>query len=192
MQLVTRSLAVALLASIALAGAASAGSLHLNPQLAITATNQQTDSQVQVSDKAKVGWMLGANVRMGSMPYFSPGIYFQKTALEVTGLDSLGVSDITDVIGATSVYVPLKVGVVLAGLRIFAGPSLTIMTGVDSNDFGITKDDYKDTHTGLEAGLGFNIAIVTLDASYEKGLSDVYTQTSTKQDVFRFLAGVQF
>ena len=191
MHLATRSFAVALLASIALAGAAAAGPLHINPQLAITATNQQTD-QVEVSDKAKVGWMLGANVRMGSMPYFSPGVYFQKTAIEVTGLDSLGVSDITDVIGATSVYIPLKVGVNLAGLRIFAGPSLTIMTGVDSNDFGITKDDYKDTHTGLEAGLGFNIAIVTIDASYEKGLSDVYTQTGTKQDVMRLYAGVQF
>jgi len=191
MQLALRSLAVALLASIALAGVAAAGSLHINPQIAVSATNQQT-SAPQVSDKAKVGWMLGANVRLGSMPYFSPGVYYQKTALEVSQLDSLGTSDITDVIGATSIYVPLKVGVILAGLRIFAGPAVTIITGVQDNSFGITKDDYKDTHTGLEAGLGFNIAIVTIDASYEKGLSDVYTTTDTKQDVIRLLAGIQF
>jgi hypothetical protein len=191
MQIALRSLAAIFLVSIVLAGAASAGSLHINPQLAITGTNQQTD-QIQVSDKSKVGWMLGANMRFGGMPYFSPGLYFQKTSLEISGLDSLGVSDITDVIGATSIYLPLKVGVSVIGIRVFAGPSLTIMTGVDDNAFGITKDDYKDTHTGLEAGLGFNISIISIDASYEKGLSAVYTKTDTKQDVVRLYGGVQF
>lgn len=190
MRYAIRSLAFALLASIALTGVAAAGMLHLNPQLAISATNQQTD-EPQVSDQSKVGYMIGANVRFGAMPYFSPGIYYQKTALEIT-LDSLNVSEITDVVGANSVYLPLKVGVVLAGLRIFAGPSLTIMTSVEDNSLGITKDDYNDTHTGLEAGVGFNIAIVTLDFSYEMGLSDVYKDVDAKHDVARFLAGIQF
>jgi hypothetical protein len=191
MRFAIRSLALAFLGSLALAGVAAAGKLSINPQIAVSATNQQTD-EPQVSDKAKVGWMIGASARFGAMPYFSPGIYYQKTALEITGLDSVSVGQITDIVGATSIYVPLKVGVNLAGIRLFAGPSLTIMTGVQDNDFGITKDDYKDTHTGLEAGIGFNIALVTIDVSYEKGLSDVYTQIDAKQDVIRLYGGIQF
>ena len=191
MQRALRSLAFALLASIALAGVAAAGSLHINPQIAISATNQQQNDP-SVSDKAKVGWMIGANVRFGGMPYISPGLYLQKTALEITELGSLTASDVTDVVGVSSVYIPVKVGVSLAGLRIFAGPALTIVTSVQDNTVGITEADYKDTHTGLEAGLGFNIAIVTLDFSYEKGLSNVYTTGDAKQDVIRLLAGIQF
>ena len=136
--------------------------------------------------------MIGANVRFGGMPYISPGLYLQKTALEITELGSLTASDVTDVVGVSSVYIPVKVGVSLAGLRIFAGPALTIVTSVQDNTLGKTKDDYEDTHTGLEAGLGFNIAIVTLDFSYEKGLSKVYKESDAKQDVVRLLAGIQF
>jgi hypothetical protein len=182
-----------LVGSIALAGAASARNVSINPQAAVTGTNQATDSP-QIQDQAKPGYMIGGNARFGGSVYLAPGAYYQRTALEISAIDQLSLERITDVVGVNSVYVPVKLGLNpgQSGFRVYGGPALTIVTSVADNELGITKDSYESSHTGLEAGLGFDVAPLTIDASYEKGLSKVYKNDDSKQDVVRALLGLKF
>jgi hypothetical protein len=188
-----RTTVFVLLACTALAGVAQAKP-GINPLAGVTATNQTSDP-TGITDKARAGWMLGSNFYFRkSLIALCPGIFYQKTALEATKVDELTAATVTDVVGVSSVYIPLKldVGITLLGVHAFAGPALTIVTSVASNDLGLTKSDYKDTHTGLEMGAGFAIGIITLDFSYEVGLSDVYVNSSAKQNVGRAMAGLKF
>jgi hypothetical protein len=180
-----------LLGSIALAGTASPN-VSLNPQAAVTGTNQAAD-QPQIHDESHTGYMLGGNARFGGSLYLAPGAYYQRTALELTAMDNLSLAQITDVVGVNSVYVPMKLGFNpgLSGFRVYGGPALTIVTSVADNELGISKDDYESSHTGLEAGLGFDVKPITFDASYEKGLSRVYKANDSKQDVVRALVGLK-
>jgi hypothetical protein len=71
-----------------------------------------------------------------------------------------------------------------------AGPSLTIMTGVDDN-VRRRKDDYKDTIPG--SGRPRLQHRHRHDRrQLREGLSDVYNNNDAKQDVVRLYAGVQF
>jgi hypothetical protein len=181
-----------LFGSIALAGVASPSNVAINPQAAVTGANQATD-QPQIKDEARAGFMLGGNARFGGSVYLAPGAYYQRTALELSEIDQLSLEKITDVVGVNSVYVPVKVGFNpgQSGFRVYGGPALTIVTSVADNQLGITKDTYENSHTGLEAGLGFDLAPITIDASYEKGLSRVYKNDDAKQDVVRAVFGIK-
>ncbi|MEP7028299.1 MAG: hypothetical protein ABI960_06870, partial [Candidatus Eisenbacteria bacterium] len=176
------TLALVLLGWTALAGAASAGGVVINPQAGVTATHLTSDPN-EITDEARAGYTFGGNVRLGGMLYVSPGAYYQRTSLRLTVRDALTSATIKDVVGVKAIYVPLQFGINLSpnpsamtsvGIRLHAGPALTIVTSVDDNTLGITKDDYKHTHAGFEGGVGLDLSLITIDASYEKGITDVW------------------
>ena len=190
--------AVVLLASFALAGAAQAKP-GFNPQIGITGTNLVSAPSDITKDEVRAGWMLGCGVSFGkSLIKLVPGVYYQRTALEATTLDQLSATTISDVVGVNSWYLPLKVDVAIQplGMHAFAGPALTVVSSVASNDLGIEKSDYNDTHSGLEIGAGFALGIISVDFSYEKGLSNVFKDVNGqsvdgKNDVYRLMGGIK-
>ena len=194
-----RTLGFTLLGLATLAGASSAKGLVLNPQAGLTATHLTSDP-AEITDQARVGYGFGGNVRIGGSFYLSPGAYVQRTSLQITARDTLTATTVKDVVGVNSIYVPLKFGFNLSanaasptslGLRVFGGPALTIISSVKANDLGITKDDYKSTHLGFEAGAGLDLALLTIDVSYEKGLGKTFKNSDAKQDVLRALIGIK-
>ena len=192
-----RLFAVSIFALGSFASLAAAKNVMINPQAGVTFTHYTSDPN-KITNSARVGYSLGGNLRLGGKLYVSPGAYYQRTSTQITEKDSLTLATIRDVVGVNAVYIPLKLGVNLSsnaasagsfGLRLYGGPSMTLVTSVSSNTLGLTKADYEGTSYGLEAGAGLDLSALTLDLSYEKGLSKVLQGSNTKQQVIRATLG---
>jgi len=171
----------------------------INPQAGVQGTNRSNEP-ADITDKARLGYAFGGNLRIGKMAYMAPGAYYQRTALRRTERDDVTLTSITDDVDVHSVYFPLKFGVGLMspsagarsfGLRIFAGPAATVITSVKANAFGLTKDDFKQTTWGGEMGVGLDFSTITLDASYEKGFTNEIHGSDAKRNVLRGVFGVK-
>jgi len=193
---------LALVASFASPAAAKA---VLNPQAGMTWTNYSFDDNESIDeDKARVGYAIGGTVRFGKALYFAPGAYYQQTSFEATATDDLTLTSVTDAVGVNAIHIPVYVGLMLGsgaespaatGLRVYAGPTATIVTSVSDNDFDVVKDDYESTIWGGTIGAGFDLTSITCDLNYEIGLTDVFSADDAigaKQNVLRGLVGLKF
>ncbi len=197
-----RVLLIALAAVAAFTAPASAKAV-LNPQAGMTWTNYSFDDNEAINeDAARVGYALGGTIRFGSALYFAPGLYYQQTGFEATATDDLTLDTITESVGVNALHIPIYVGLIVGGtsasspgLRVYAGPTATIVTSVSDNDFDLEKDDYESTIWGGTIGAGFDLTAITFDLNYEIGLSDVFANdpvTNAKQNVLRGLVGIKF
>jgi hypothetical protein len=171
----------------------------INPQAGITWTNLTSTDDLDITDKGRLGYALGGQARFGGRVYIAPGLFYQRTALEASLIDTVGVGDITDVVGTNAFYIPVHFGINLspspgqAGLRLYAGPSVTVVTSVGDNEFGAEKDDYESTIFGGVLGAGVDVSSLTLDLNYEVGLSTVLkADDKAKQNVLRALIGFRY
>ena len=183
------------------APAAAAGPMVINPQAGVTWSNYAFDDDVAINDESgRVGYALGGNVRFGQKMYFAPGLFYQQTGFEATATDTVSATDITEAVGVNALHIPLYLGYNLGatsvGFRVYAGPSLTIVTGVADNEFGLEKDDFESSIWGGVLGAGLDLTTVTFDLNYEIGLSEVFADApgggGAKQNVLRGLVGLKF
>ena len=167
------------LVAIGLSSAASA-QFQMNPQLGINACKLAGDDVPGLEYKAKIGWQLGIDFRVGDRFYLQPGVHFVRTATAVkyTYSDTAVLED--DLI-RTSVKAKLLVGYNLIHdetfkLRLNAGPTYDVLLSVDSKDEEIefNKDDYNGGSFNMDAGLGLDIWIVTVETGVSYGLSNSY------------------
>ncbi len=193
------SLSALALFALALAVTPAQARPKINAQAGATWTNLTSVGDLNLEDEGRLGYALGGQVRFGGNQYVAPGLFYQRTALEASVADTIGIGDITDVVGTNALYIPVHFGISLspspdqAGLRLYAGPSLTIVTSVADNDFGIVKDDYESTIFGGVLGVGADVSTLTLDLNYDIGLSNVFKDDDkAKQNVLRALVGLRF
>jgi hypothetical protein len=182
---------------------AGAKSFVINPQAGVVGQDLTGDT-ADLDDTAKLGYALGGHLRFGGRGYFSPGIFWEHTSLEATAVDDATLEEVTDNLEVTSIRVPLHFGYNLSsgdamsmssvGFRVYGGPSATMVMDVDDNVFGIVKDDYKGTAFGAQVGAGLDLSSVTIDASYEWGLSNVFKDDpdDLKHNVARGMVGLKF
>lgn len=175
----------------------------INPQAGVVGQDLTGDVP-DLDDSAKLGYAFGGNLRFGGRGYVSPGLFWEHTSLEATGVDDAGIDEVTDNLEVTSIRVPLHFGYNLSsgdamsmgslGFRVYGGPSATMIMDVDDNAFGITKDDYKSSILGAQVGAGVDLASFTIDASYEWGISNVFKDDADdhKQNVARGMVGLKF
>jgi hypothetical protein len=194
-----RSLVLATLVLGLSSSLAAAKSFVINPQAGLTTTHGTNDPG-DITTHGRVGWLIGGNLRLGGKAYLSPGVYYQQTAFKLTQKDTVSTNDVEDDIGVKSFYVPLRVGVNLSpspnssssvGLRLYGGPSLTIISSVADNTFGITKDDYKSTHAGVEGGVGLDLSVLTFDVTYSASLGKELKASDAKQQTLRAAIGIK-
>ncbi len=199
----------AVLVLIATAGAY--GQLQVNPQLGVTFQNL-TDTPENAEYKANVGFLLGVDARIGDAFYLQPGAFFGRNAttisyiVPVTDPNNPGATTET-VIEDDLVRSILKLRAMLGykivneesfKLRFAVGPSYDVLLSVDNQDDKIewNKGDFNDGSFNLEAGLGFDLAIVTIEPGVAFGLSKVFNDNPTVQDIdskyftFYFTAGI--
>lgn len=204
----TLLLAFALIAGLAIP--AHARQMVINAQAGATWSNYAFDDDAAPNEESgRVGYALGGLLRFGGRLYFAPGLFYQSTGFQATGSDTISLETIEETVGVSSVQVPVYIGYNLTGaadanststlgVRIYAGPSISWVTSVADNDFGLTKDDYASTIVGGVLGAGVDISTFTIDLNYEIGLSEVFSEDFTdgtdvaKQNVVRGLIGFRF
>ena len=193
------------LPALALLVAAPAGakSFVINPQAGVVGQDL-TGDVADLDDTAKLGYAVGGNLRFGGRGYLAPGIYWEHTSLEATTVDDATLEEVTDNLEVTSIRVPVHFGYNLSsgdamsmasvGFRVYGGPTATMVMDVDDNAFGITKDDYKSSILGAQVGAGVDLSTVTIDASYEWGISNVFKDDAEdhKHNVARGMVGLKF
>lgn len=153
--------------------------IAVNPQLGINYTNL-TNTPNNVVSSAAVGFQLGADLRLGDRLYFQPGAFFGRSAtvIKFTPLDT---SFLEDNLIRTTAKVKALLGYNLVHgeafrLRVNAGPTYEALLSVDSKDdkIAFNKKDYNGGSFNMDAGLGIDVAFLTLETGVSYGLSNAY------------------
>ena len=157
----------------------SSAQLKVNPQIGGTFTNL-TNTPSEVTTSAAFGFQLGADLRLGDRLYFQPGVYFGRSATLVQ-ISYLDTSVIEDNLIRTTAKVKALLGynIIHKGtfkLRVNAGPTYEAILSVDSKDdkIAFNKDDYNGGSFNMDAGLGIDIMVITLETGVSYGLSNAY------------------
>lgn len=170
---------ILLLPALAAVSSVSMAQFAVNPQLGLNFT-QLTNAPSGVTTSASAGFQLGVDFRLGDRLYFQPGAFFGRSAtyLKLSPLDTIVMEDN---LLRTTAKVKALVGYNLIHgdafrLRVNAGPTYEALLSVDSKDDEIefNKDDYNSGSFNMDAGLGLDIAFITLETGVSYGLSKAY------------------
>lgn len=146
-----------------------------------------------------LGYQAGASVRFGEGFYFEPGVqYFERNALlERTG--GVDVSDLEVEFKLQGLRVPVYIGGDLftserLGIRFYGGPSVIFLFNDDDDFVSIEEYVLKDNLWSINAGVGLDIGIFTLDLEHEWGVSNVFDieGATSKNNVIYLSAGLLF
>lgn len=170
-----------------LAGSANA-QFQVNPQLGVN-YRSITDEQAGVDFKASMGWQLGADLRFGDRLYIQPGGFFGRSATVVkqTFNDTLQLED--DLV-QTNLRLRAMVGYRIIDtyqfdVRFAMGPSYDVLLSVDNRNDQIefNKGDFRGGSFNIDAALGFDMGLVTLEPSVSFGLSKVFQENLAVQEI---------
>ncbi len=173
-----------------IAGIVTAGIAQINikPAFGVNSTRLSTDPGNWQHD-GRLGYQFGGSVAIGKKFYVEPGIFWMRNNSEISHLGGDGGAS-----GAVNfnhnismIRVPVFVGFAILGneesladLRVFLGPSMSFITGVDNGEDhpeAPLKEDYKSVRWGGDVGLGVSVWWLFLDVGYEFGLSNIYKDT---------------
>jgi hypothetical protein len=165
-----------LLILLMLAPAGLSAQLAINPQAGVTFQNL-TDEPEGADFKASVGWMLGADFRIGDRLYLQPGAFFERNVTAISGGDTAVIED--DLV-RTDLKLKALVGFNLIDgdafrLRLNTGPTYDILLSVDNTGDEIEwdKGDFNSGSLNWNAGLGVDLSFITVETGMAYGLSDV-------------------
>ena len=168
-----------LLLTVLLGGALSAADaqFQVNPQIGLTYQNM-TSPPEGVNYKGAAGWQLGADLRIGDRFYFQPGAFIGRNKTILSTGDSITFED-----GVARTNFRLKA---MAGYRVidsyqfdmrFAiGPTYDVVMSVNDGDLSFGKDDFNSGSFNIDAALGFDMGLFTLEPSVSFGLSRVFNE----------------
>lgn len=198
-----------LLAVILLVGLSGLGlaQININPQIGMNVsklTNVPQELDPFVNFSSIVGYQIGGNIRIGGNLHLQPGFYWHELGSELKISDIIP-DDLEDKIKINIIQIPVLIGYKLINLglleiRLNAGPSLSFVSSVKDNIFGLEKDHFRDTIWGAMVGAGVDILFISADISYEFGLSntveidindDNEPEFESKNNVFRLNAGIK-
>jgi len=168
-----------LLTAVAAISNWAVGQFAANPQVGLNFT-KLTRTPDGTTSSAAAGFQLGVDFRLGDRLYFQPGAFFGRSATFVrsTLLDTVVMED--NMIRTTAKVKALLGYNLIHGdafrLRVNAGPTYEALLSVDSknDEIAFNKDDYNGGSFNMDAGLGFDLAFVTLETGLSYGLGNAY------------------
>ena len=143
----------------------------------------------------EVGYHFGGDIRFGQFFTVAPGLHWQQLRFSLK--DDAGTST---GISLSGIQVPvlfgLGVDLKVVDARVQAGPTVTFLTSVGSNDLSLEKSDFKSTSFGGQIGVAVDILMVTIDLSYEFPFTQLFAAETPygkgKLGVTRLGLGVKF
>lgn len=170
-----------------MASSASA-QFQVNPQLGVN-YRSITSNQAGLDFKAAMGWQLGADLRFGDRLYLQPGGFFGRSATVVKQNfnDTLRIED--DLV-QTNLRLKAMVGYRIIDtyqfdVRFAMGPTYDVLMSVDNRNDRVqyNKGDFRGGSLNIDAALGFDMGLVTLEPSVSFGLSQVFKDNPAVQDI---------
>lgn len=163
-----------------------------NPKVGVNFSEITSDEVNLAEDGVRAGFNAGVDFRIGGVDnvvFFQPGLHyynigsqFRANIEEQEGGDGVdATSTVEDALSVHSLKVPVNVGVYLTGtdgavhVRLNGGVTPTFILGIGDSDIEVSSDDFNSASWGLNAGLGLDFSVVSLDFGYEHGLSDILT-----------------
>ncbi len=163
----------------------------INPKVGINASSLSTDPQGQ-EVKARIGYQLGLDARIGNRVYFQPGLFYFKQSSRLRTVDQLpgqGVQQLEGDLNRQGLQLLTQVGFAIVDgegfkFRVNAGPAISVITAANGGGLDLNKDKYKGANLTGNAGLGLDIFFLTIDYNYEFGFSDVFENEALTQRNF--------
>jgi len=163
--------------------------IAIHPQIGMALTTL-TPEQEGVQYNADPGVLVGVDLRIGQRFYIQPGAFFVSAQTAVSVGDSVVTED-------HLVWNSLKLKALAAynlvdgddfHLRLNVGPTFNWLLSADGKDDYI-KIEMADMNTGtwsVDAGLGIDLTIFTLDGGVSYGLSEAYKEQDGLSNDARF------
>lgn len=152
--------------------------VSLRPQIGFNSSTLTKDFQ-NASFGDQLGFQFGLDAQLGRRFYVQPGIMWESLNNELQE----SINGDNDEFSVNRVRIPIMFGYKVLGpetdglidLRLFTGPNASFAISKDLNESSlISKDDFKGAVYGWNVGVGFDLAIVFVDAGYSFGLSEVF------------------
>lgn len=163
-----------------------AAQVTINPKVGISLSDMK-DATDGLDTKGRLGYQVGADLRLGGAFFLQPGVHYQQTGLEIGGTP----------MDVRSVHVPvlvgLRLGAGIAGVRIVGGPAATFVRSVNDDPGGVMQDLLRERRIGGMLGAGVDLMGLSVDLTGEMGLDNFYrTGSDQKLRTFRLSAGLRF
>lgn len=168
----------------------------VGPKVGVSQGNVSVIGEGFSSGDSKLGYHLGAFVRMGGSSIFvQPEFLFTQTGGQIIENTS-GSDDVFDV-NFNRFDIPMMFGFKLAKFfRVQAGPVASILLDYKLEDAiqNAVELDYRSSSLGYQAGIGLDIGNLILDLKYENSLSKISKsvigfQTDQRQNQLILSAG---
>jgi len=119
-----------------------------------------------------------ARISLGRM-YFQPEAYFNTKGGILSELNSsANLTNFSELFSYQTIDIPLLLGINIINkpifnLRVHAGPVLSYITAdpILSNFKNFNIDELKDNYIGIQAGIGFDLWFITIDARVENSFN---------------------
>ncbi len=167
--------------------AVSNAQISFGPKIGVNLSSMTTSPGVAISDQLKTGYDLGVFLRIGTKGYFQPEFLYSTSGVKFSNVPVGSPTDIT----LHNINVPMMFGARLinlkvANVRVLAGPVATFLVNksVDYNGaVDATKEiSFKNSKWGLQAGVGVDILMFTLDVRYNFDFNKQITQQANDFD----------
>ncbi len=174
--------------SFALATAGASAQFQMNPQVGVN-FQQLTSPEAGVEYKANIGWQLGADLRFGDRLYVQPGGFFGRsaTAIQTFASDTLLYED--DLV-RTNLKLKAMIGYRIIDtyqfdLRFAMGPTYDVLLSVDNrnDDIDYNKGDFRRGSMNIDAALGFDMGLVSVEPSVSFGLTRVFSDNPLVSEI---------
>ena len=146
-------------------------------------TSHLTTEHVDWTSEGRIGYQFGVSALVGEKFYVEPGISWITSTK-----DLINKSDTSSVSFKTNIHmlrVPVLLGYhilgseeTLADLRIFAGPSASFITSVNSDSDDLSKSDFKNFLVDIDVGAAVDIWMFFIEWHYIFGMTPVFNEGS--------------
>jgi len=175
-------------AALSVTAACASAQFQVNPQAGVIFQNL-TNPEAGIEYKANIGWQLGADLRFGDRLYFQPGGFFGRsaTAIKSSISDTLAYED--DLV-RTNLRLKAMMGYRIIDtyqfdLRFAVGPTYDVLLSVDNrkDEIAYDKGDFRKGSMNIDAALGFDMGLVSVEPSVSFGLSRVFNDNPAVKDI---------
>lgn len=175
--------------------------LKVQPHAGVHAssTNTGTDS-ILTNNDMRGGYNVGLDLRLGrynSWVYFQPGAHFYQARMDIYSLDDFTEADNYQKaeMQVSQLKFPMNLGFYLTGsdglMKVRASAGLTPSMIVEQSETKLKSQDteFSTFGVGVNAGVGLDLAILTLDLRYEYGSTKIYKSANANMNFLSLTAG---